>query len=119
MQVRSGKGKKGQTTASLVFCAGRTEAMAKKREIETLDVSCDESAKSPAQAVARDGADVSEHQILTTLKASLANFEREHPDIVAELNVLGFDIDEYEASLAISVPQIRAATNSTLNHDME
>ena len=57
--------------------------------------------------------------VVAAIESSLVTFKDENPDIVAELTLLGFEMDEYESVLASSGPQILTTTNSTLSNDME
>jgi len=57
--------------------------------------------------------------VAVELKSRLAEFERDNPELVRELDLLGVEIDEYELVLAGSNPRVLTGNSSVVMNDME
>lgn len=64
-------------------------------------------------------AEDTEKDVAAEITSSLEAFETENSDLVRELDLMGFKIDEYEIALANAEPRVILTTNTTLVHDME
>ena len=93
--------------------------MPKTNEIAPLGVSFDQAVKAVVQTGENSALSKTREGVVATLESSIAAFEGEYPDIVREMDLLGFEIDEYEAVLASTEPQLIKTTNTTLAHDVE
>ena len=93
--------------------------MSKTKEIEPLSVSFNQGVRAVVQTEKREQSQKTDDNVVAGLESQIATFEKENPDFVKELDLLGFEIDEYEMVLANSDPQVIFTTNSTLPHDVE
>ena len=93
--------------------------MSKTKEIEPLSVSFNQGVRAVVQTKLREQSQETDDDVVAGLEAHIATFEKENPDLVKELDLLGIEIDEYETVLANSDPQVILTTNSTLPHDVE
>ena len=93
--------------------------MPKTKEIEPLNVSFNQGVRAVVQTKMRKTSQETDGDVVAGLEAHIAAFETDNPDFVKELDLLGFEIDEYETVLANSDPQVIVSTNTTLPHDVE
>ena len=93
--------------------------MPKTKEIEPLNVSFNQGVRAVVQTKMRKQSQETDGDVVAGLESHIAAFEKENPDLVKELDLLGFEIDEYEAALASYEPQLILTTNTTLPHDVE
>ena len=93
--------------------------MPKTKEIDPLNVSFNQGVKAVVQTKMRRQPEEPDDDVVAGLESHIAAFEKENPDFVKDLDLLGFEIDEYEAVLANSEPQVTVDTNTTLSHDVE
>ena len=93
--------------------------MPKTKEIEPLNVSFDQGVRAVVQTKMPRQPEETDDSVVAGQESRIAAFEKENPDFVKELDLLGFEIDEYETVLANSDPQVILSTNTTLPHDVE
>ena len=93
--------------------------MPKTKEIEPLNVSFNQGVRAVVQTTMRKESQETDGDVVAGLEARIAAFETDNPDFVKELDLLGFEIEEYETVLANSDPQVVVSTNTTLPHDVE
>ena len=93
--------------------------MPKTKEIEPLNVSFNQGVRAVVQTEVRGQSEVPDDDVVARLESHITAFEKENPDFVKELDLLGFEIDEYETVIANCEPQVVVNTNSTLPHDVE
>ena len=86
--------------------------MPKTKEIEPLNVSFNQGVRgsrfrTKMSKTVSGGPMV---DVVAGLESHIAAFEKENPNFVKELDLLGFEIDEYEKALASSEPQVTLTT---------